>query len=209
MTTNDDDSKALSLVKWIIDKSVEGIPPLSGCEDLAREYLIDQGYVDNDDRVNSLIIWERSKNFTSVFLTGLGSVITLPVAAPAALGASWFLQARMSGAIACIYGHNIKEDRVRTLVLLSLLGDRAKEPLKQTGIKLGQKLTEKAIQKIPGEVLIEINKKVGFRLITKAGEKGIINLTKMIPFAGGVVGGTVDACACRVVGRIAKGIFRK
>ena len=207
MSTNDE-SKVLALVKFIIDNAIKGIPPLKGCEDLAQEYLLDQGYVDNDDRVKSLINWETAKNFTSGFLTGLGGLLTLPVSVPAAIGASWVLQARMSGAIACIYGHNINEDRVRTLVLLSLLGDAAKEPLKQAGIKLGQKLTVKAIQKIPGRVLIEINKKVGFRLITKAGEEGIINLTKVIPFVGGLVGGSVDAYTCRVVGRTARGIFR-
>ena len=42
----------------------------------------------------------------------------------------------MSGAIAGIYGDNINEDRVKTLVLLSLLGNAAKEPLKQAVIKV-------------------------------------------------------------------------
>ena len=204
-----DESKALALVKWIADKAIEGIPPLSGCEDLAKEYLLDSSYVDNDDRVSSLINWETSKNFTSGFLTGLGGIITLPVTVPAALGASWALQARMCGAIACIYGHNIDEDRVRTLVLLSLLGYAAKEPLKHAGIKVGQKLTAKAIQRIPGKTLIEINKKVGFRLLTKAGEKGIINLSKAVPIVGGIVGGSIDAYYCRVVGRVAKELFKK
>ncbi len=167
----------------------------------------DGSYLSHDDRVASLINWETSKNFSSGFLTGLGGLITLPISIPSALGASWVLQARMSGAIASIYGHNIKEDRVRTLVLLSLLGNAAKEPLKEAGIKIGQKVTEKAIQKIPGRVLIEINKKVGFRLITKAGEKGVINLVKIVPVAGGIVGGTVDAVSCRTMGWTAQKIF--
>lgn len=207
MSDKSDDSKALKLVKWIADKGINGVPPLSSAKNLALEYKIDAGYENDDERVDSLINWETSKNFTSGFLTGLGGVITLPIAVPSALGASWIIQARMAGAIAEIYGHSIDEDRVRTLVLLSLLGDSGKEVLKQAGIKVGKKLTEKTINGISGKTLIEINKQVGFRLITKAGEKGVVNLTKFVPVVGGLVGGSIDALSCRAVGRISKNIF--
>jgi len=203
-----DDSKAMKLVNYLVDHAIDGVPPLSGCESLAQEYRIDQSYDDDDHRVKSLIRWEMSKNFTSGFITGLGGLITLPIAIPAALTASWIVQARMSGAIACIYGHSINEDRVRTLVLLSLLGDAVKEPLKQAGIKVGTKITAQVFEAIPGKVLIAINKAVGFRLITKAGQTGIVNLVKIVPVVGGAVGGTVDAWACSTVGDAAQKIFR-
>jgi len=201
--------QAVKIVKWIIDKAVNGLPPLSSADDLAQEYLIDDGYPDNEARVDALINWETAKNFTSGFITGLGGLITLPVSVPSALGASWVIQARMSGAIAVIYGHSLREDRVRTLVLLSLLGDAGKEVLKRAGIKVGQKVTQNVIKRIPGKVLIEINKKVGFRLLTKAGEKGMVNLTKAVPLVGGIVGGTFDAVTCRSVGYAAQRIFKK
>jgi len=207
MTIEVTDSNAIKLVKWIAAQGIEGVPPLSSAKNLAVEYKIDQGYENDDERVDSLINWETTKNFTSGFIAGLGGVITLPVSIPSALGASWVIQARMAGAIAHIYGHNLTEDRVRTLVLLSLLGDASKEVVKSAGIKVGQKLTEKVISQIPGKTLIEINKKVGFRLITKAGEKGVLNLTKFVPVVGGVVGGALDAAACRAVGRVAKHLF--
>ena len=79
--------------------------------------------------------------------------------------------------------------------------------VKITGIKLGTKLTEQVIKQVTGEVLKSINKKVGFRLVTKFGEKGIINLGKMIPIAGGVVGGTFDATSTYVIGKIARTTF--
>lgn len=203
------ESQAVKIVKWIIDKAVNGLPPLSSADDLAQEYLIDDGYPDNEARVDALINWETAKNFTSGFITGLGGLITLPASVPSALGASWVIQARMSGAIAVIYGHSLREDRVRTLVLLSLLGDAGKEVLKRAGIKVGQKVTQNVIKRIPGKVLIEINKKVGFRLLTKAGEKGVVNLTKAVPLVGGIVGGIFDAVTCRSVGYAAQRIFKK
>lgn len=65
-------------------------------------------------------------------------------------------------------------------------------------------ISEKILQQVPGKVLIEINKKVGFRLITKAGEKGAINLVKFIPLVGGVVGATIDSRFIKASGKIAQ-----
>ena len=49
-----------------------------------------------------------------------------------------------------------------------------------------------AIKKIPGKTLTKINQKVGFRFITKFGEKGIINLGKLVPGVGALIGGSMD-----------------
>jgi len=47
------------------------------------------------------------------------------------------------------------------------------------------------------------------RRITKAGEKGIVNIAKLAPLAGGVGGGAVDGASCMGVGKTAKGIFAR
>jgi uncharacterized protein (DUF697 family) len=202
-------SQATKLTKFLLERGLGGVPPLSSASDLADEYLIDQGYEDHDQRVDALINWETTKNFTSGFITGLGGVISLPLAIPSALGASWLLQARMAGAIARIYGHDLAVDRVRTMILLSLAGDVAKEAMKGTGIPLGNKLTERAVHQVPGRALVEINKRIGVRLLTKAGERSFVNLSKAVPIVGGVVGGWFYAMFCRAVGRTAKALFRR
>ncbi len=207
MGNAESDSAALRLVNWLTDRAIAGVPPLSSAENLAQEYLIDVSYPDDEERIESLINWETTKNFTTGFVTGLGGILTLPVAVPAAFGASWVIQARMSAAIARVAGYNLKSDRVRTFVIACLVGDAIKDVLKTAGIKAGTGLTKSLLNKIPGKVLIEINKRVGFRLITKAGEKGAINLMKGVPVIGGVVGGAFDAAACRIVGKNAKRLF--
>lgn len=204
-----EESKALQVANWLTEKAVGGVGPLSSAEELALEYLNDSSYESNDKRVESLIKWETSKNFSTGFITGLGGFATLPVTIPASLGASWILQARMAAAIARIYGHDLSEDRVKTLILCVIIGQDIKEVCKQAGIKIGTKLTYVAIRKLPGEVLKRINQAVGFRLLTKAGEKGIINLTKLVPVVGGVVGGTFDAVTCRITAKAAREAFRQ
>lgn len=202
------ETSAQALVRYLLERGLNGVPPLSSAESLATEYLIDAGYEDNDQRVESLVNWETTKNFTTGFLTGLGGIIALPVSIPSALGASWLIQARMSGAIARIYDHDLDDERVRTMILLSLAGDTVKEALKPMGIKLGNKLTERAVAQIPGRALVEVNKRIGIRLLTRAGERGFVNFSKAVPVLGGVVGGALDAVVCRAVGRTAKSLFQ-
>lgn len=203
------DSTLMQVATWLTDTAVDGIGPLSSSADLAGEYLMDADYPDNDSRVDSLINWETSKNFGTGFLTGLGGFITLPITLPTGLAAAWAVQARMVGAIAAVYGHSLKSEKVKTAILLCLVGGEAVNLLKDVGVKVGTRVTENLIAKIPGRVLLEINKKVGFRLLTKAGEKGIINLSKIIPIVGGPISGAVDALACRSIGKIAKNVFRR
>ena len=202
------DSSLMKIANWLTDAAVNGIGPLSSSKQLATEYRIDLDYPDDDARVDSLINWEATKNFATGFITGLGGFVTLPITIPAGLGAAWAVQARMIGAIAEIYGHSVNDDRTKTAILLCLVGAEATNLLKDVGLKVGMRFTENLITKIPGKMLIEINKAVGMRLLTKAGEKGIINFSKMIPIIGGPISGGIDAIACRTVGKAAQWAFR-
>lgn len=202
------DVSASRLAAFLLEQGLAGAGPLSGADDLANEYLIDGSHANDDRRVDALIKWETTKNFTSGFITGLGGVVTFPVSIPAALGASWLIQARMAGAIARIYGHDLQSDRVRTKILLSLAGDVAKEAMKDLGLKLEGKLTQHAVDQVPGRALVEINKRLGARLLAKVGQRVVLRFPRAVPVVGGVVGGTLDAVVCRMVGRTAKSLFR-
>jgi len=201
------DGRALAVVQRVIDVGFGGPGPLKSSIDLASEYQADKKLDSYDARVRTLINWETSKNFTTGFVTGLGGLVTLPATLPAGLGSSWLIQARMVGAIAVLGGHDVDEDRVRTLALLSMAGDAGKEIVKRAGIDLSQRTGKAALRNVPGHVLIEINKRAGFRLLTKSGTTGVLNLSRGIPLLGGVVGGSVDAAMLRTVGRAAHSLF--
>jgi len=134
---------------------------------------------------------------------------TLPVAVPASVYASWVVQARVSAAVARLYGYSPDDDRVRRMVLMTLLGDAGKEALKAAGVTAGNKIGMRLLERLPGRILVAINKKVGFRLLTKAGEKGVVNLVQLVPLLGGVVSGAIDTAATIAVGKTAKAGFRR
>jgi len=202
-----EEKRALEFVNWTIEQAIEGVPPLCSAEHLALEYLIDQSYPDDDSRVDSLINWETTKNFTAGFITGLGGLITLPVAVPASFAASIVIQARMVAAIAIIAGHDIESDRVKTFVIACLAGEACKEVAKQAGVDVSKGLSKSAIQRISKSAAEQINREIGFVLLAQGGKKGALKLVKAVPIAGGIAGGLFDAGACRVVGKQAKRVF--
>ena len=195
------------LVGWILDHALGGIGMLSSASDLADEYRR-KPYRSDAERVQALIRSAVAKNAATGFATGLGGVLTLPVAIPTSLAASLTIQARMVAAIAEIHGHDSKDDQVQTAILLCMLGTAMEDVVKQAGVTLGGKAAIEGLKRVPGRVLIEINKRIGFRLVTKFGEKGVVNLAKLVPLVGGAVGGTFDGATCYMVGQAADRAFR-
>jgi uncharacterized protein (DUF697 family) len=193
-------------LEWAYDKAVNtSIPGLDNARDMAFSYQKQDGEL--VAKVNSLIRWQNTKAGTSGFVTGLGGVITLPVAIPANITSVLYIQIRMIAAIAHMGGYNLQSDQVKTMVYACLCGNAASEVLKSAGVKIGTKLTEQAIRNISGAVLTKINQTVGFRLLTKFGSKGAINLVKLVPVAGGVIGGTVDSITTNIIGNVARETF--
>ena len=131
----------------------------------------------------------------------------MPVAVPANVASVLYVQLRMIAAIAYIRGYDIRSDQVKTLAYVCLCGNAGKDILKNVGVQLGKKLTTNAIKKISGTTLTKINQKVGFRLVTKFGQKGVVNLGKAVPLVGGVIGGGVDVAATKVIARVARETF--
>jgi hypothetical protein len=104
-------------------------------------------------------------------------------------------------------GYDLKDDRVKTLCYACLTGNAVKDILKDAGIKIGTKLTEQMIRRVSFEVIKKINNAVGFRLVTKFGSTGAINLGKMIPVAGGIIGAAFDGVTTNAIGNAARDTF--
>ncbi len=113
----------------------------------------------------------------------------------------------MIAAIAHLGGYDVKNDKVKTLVYACLVANIAKDILKDVGVAVGNKLALNAVKAISGKTLAEINKRVGFKLFTKFGEKGIINLGKAVPLLGGLIGGSFDAYTTNTIGNVARDTF--
>ena len=198
-------SKTLEVLDWAFDKANGNIPGLGSSSDMAKRYLDKYGNVNT--AINHLVNWQITSSATTGFVTSFGGLPTMAVTLPANIAGVMGIQLRMIGAIAELGGYHENTEEKKTGMYLCLLGSQAGNVLSKTAGQFAVKFTTASLKKLPGEVLKKINKAVGFRLFTKFGKTGVVNLHKMIPVLGGVVGGSVDALSTYSIAKAAKALF--
>jgi uncharacterized protein (DUF697 family) len=196
----------ITLLDTMYDNVVAGLPGHDTVYELAEDYLSKNG---NNPQLaaESLIKYQIAKCAASGFVTGIGGGLVLPVAVPADLVATYYVQMRMSAAIAHMYGHDVSSDQVKTFIYLSLVGDKVKDVVKAVGMSMGRQLTRRAIKTVSKELIFKINRAIGMKLFTKYGDKGAISLVKLVPLAGGFIGAGVNTYYCVKVGEAAIDLF--
>lgn len=198
-------SKILNALDWAYEKSIKGFGVLDSAEQLGNQFMKNDKVL--IEQVDSMIRWQKAKCFTSGFITGLGGLLTLPLTLPANISSVLFVQIRMISTIAYMGGHDLREEKIKSLVYTCIAGSASTDILKDVGIPVGKGITKTLIRKIPGEIFFEINKKVGIRLLSKLGQRGTVNLTKILPVAGGIIGGTIDYFSTASIAKVSKEVF--
>lgn len=201
-----DEESAGKVLGTIYKSALNGIPKVSrSVDEMVADYM--GNAKSPDEAAKALAKWQIMKCGTSGFVAGLGGLITLPVAIPANISSVMYVQMRMVACIAKMGGYDVTSDQVQTMAYMCLTGTTTADLVKMGLIRTGQKSLEAAIKKIPGAALVKINQKIGFRFITKFGEKGVINLGKMVPLVGGVIGGGMDVWSTSTIAKNAIKMF--
>lgn len=199
--------RASDLVDELLRVGVNGAGPWSGARDVAESVVGRSSSL--EAAVRRLIRVHVQLAGAQGFFTNVGGLITLPVALPANVGASYLVQTRLSAGIAHVHGHDLESEEVRTMLILCLLGNSANQAVKKVGVDIGTRLAHTGIRRLPIQTVRAINRRAGFMLLTKYGTKrGAVVLSKGVPVLGGVVGGGIDAAATAGVGRFADRTFR-
>jgi hypothetical protein len=115
----------MKALDWAYYKALNGIPGLDSAGKMAQKYMALDGTL--HEKANSLIRSQNIKAGTSGFITGIGGLMTLPVAIPANLASILYIQIRMIAAIARLGGYDLREDKVKTMVFICLVGNVAKD----------------------------------------------------------------------------------
>lgn len=188
----------MKLLDSCYEKCLNGIPKISpSVAEMADDYLKKHEII--DDACRAMLKNQIAKCTTSGIVTGFGGFITMPVSIPVNVGSVIYVQMRMIACVAYMADYELDSDQTQTFVYACLAGVAVNGLLKQAGIKFGVKFANGLIKKIPEKVLTKINQKVGFRFITKFGTKGIVNLGKLLPGVGAVVGGGLDLVETKII----------
>lgn len=195
----------MKILDWAYAKSLSGMGGIDSAIELAESYLKEKGTL--EQQVNSLIKWQTSKAGVSGFVTGFGGMVALPITLPTNIASVIYIQIRMISAIAYMAGHDLKDDKIKTFVYLCMIGNGAKEMLKNAGIKAGEKFVTHLFADLSAKAIVHVNQNVGYKVLAKFSEKSIANMTKIVPVVGGLIGGSLDIISTRAIGEIAKRMF--
>ncbi|MCQ2298793.1 MAG: EcsC family protein [Bacteroidales bacterium] len=203
-----DQGAMMNVLDWAFDKVTGNVPGFGSADEMAAKYL---KKADNNvtKAADMLVRWQTASAATAGFVTSLGGLPSMVVTLPANIAGVIAIQLRMIGGIAALGGVDFKDEDTKTGMYLCLLGAEAGNVLSKTASQFAVKFTTAALKKLPGEILIKINQAVGFRLFTKFGTTGLVNLGKAIPLLGGAVGGAVDAFSTFGISQAAKTLFLK
>lgn len=203
-TNNQSQNVILKGIDKIYEAVVNGsVPGTDSATELAESYLAE--YRNPLDAANALVRWQNTKAAVDGAITSFGGFLTMLATLPVNVASVLFIQIRMVAAVAYIGGvRDFKDDKLQTVIKCCLLGESISSVVKEAGIKTTEKIVLKKIMPlITGKMLVKINRAVGFRLITKFGSKGIVNLGKGIPLLGALVGAVIDGVSTNIVGNVA------
>ena len=193
-------SSVSKVVESLLDTGIDGKGPFDPAARVADAALAKHSG-DVEKAVDEVVRDHLKLVAASGFLTNLGGFVTLPVALPANVIGFYMLATRMSAAVARLRGYDIADPRIRSAVLLSLVGADSQDLLAKAGMVAPTgRLTALAAQRLPGPALMVVNKAVGFRILSTAGKKSFSRFGKSIPLVGGAVGAGLDGWLMKQLG---------
>ena len=122
-------------------------------------------------------------------------------------GSVLYIQIRMIASIAHIAGYDIKDEKVKSLIFLCLVGNSAVEILKEIGIVVGKQFSINTLKKMSAKGIIHLKQAVIIKILSKIAEKSSFSIVKIIPVIGGLIGGSVDMISTKVIAKTAKQMF--
>ncbi len=143
-------------------------------------------------------------------ICSLGGFPAMPITMPGDMYMTFRIQARMVLAVAYIYGWDVRDDDIATNILLLMCGSAGISALKKLGVKIGQEYTKRFVAKhVKKEMVKQLKQLVSRKIITKAGEKKIVNFTKLVPLVGAPIGGVLNYFGTLDVGRTALKFYQR
>lgn len=197
---------ATRFMEGILDTGIDGKSRFDSADATVRAALAKH---DNsaEDAVDEIVKDHLRLAAAGGFLTSLGGFVTLPISLPANVLEFYLTATRMVASIAKLRGYDINQPEIRSAILLTLVGADADDLLKKAGVVATGRLSNLAAQRLPGPVLMVVNKAVAFRLLTTAGRGTLTRFGKGVPVVGGFVGAGLDTYLLRRIAESARKEF--
>lgn len=191
-------------LRQVLEIAIDGTAKLPGAKHSAIRHLQRHGGA-ADHAIDALIEFHVGLASAQGFVTNLGGLAALPVTLPANLAGVAVVQTRMVAAMAHLRGYDLDDNRVRTALIMCLLGGEqvAKKivtgrlPTSPLAIATAPVFDPQLDQRVAEEVLADLIQRVG-------GKNLALTVTRRVPILGGGVGAVMDGIATHQIGKYAR-----
>lgn len=186
----------------LLDLAIKGKGKLPGARATANELL--RGTNDAEAAVSRTVTNHIALAGGQGFATNWGGFLVALVTIPANLAASTFVQARLVACVAHLRGYNLDDPRVRTAILMVMLGPSAGEKLIAQGVLPSTPAMVATAPVFDAKLDGSVSRLLLERAMNYVGGKRLgVTLAKRIPVIGGGVGAAVDGWMTHTIAQYA------
>ncbi|GAB2591932.1 EcsC family protein [Microlunatus antarcticus] len=191
-------------LRRVLEVAIDGYARVPGARTVAAKHLQKHnGSV--EDAIDSVVAHHVRLASAQGFVTNIGGVAALPVAIPANLAGIAVVQVRMVAALAHLRGYDVSDLKVRTALVMCLLGgeeiarhiEDGSLPTSPMVIATAPVFDAVLDRQVADAVLTDLMNRIG-------GKNLALVVTRRVPLLGGGVGAVVDGYATRQIGLYAK-----
>ncbi|MGA4506873.1 EcsC family protein [Propionibacteriaceae bacterium G1746] len=178
-------------MRRVLDLAIDGAAGLPGARSSAAGHLDKKN--DREEAIDSLVTQHVALAGAQGFATNIGGLITMAATVPANLVGVTVIQCRMVAAIAHLRGYDLNDNRVRSAILMCLLGENHATELIRDQVLPSSPMAIATAPAFDAKLDQEISSQVIAQLLQIVGGKKIgLLLGRRIPVIGGGVGAVTD-----------------
>ena len=190
----------------ILDLAIEGRGKLPGAKHTAKQLLLQKN--DAEDAISRMVTSHVAMAGGQGFATNWGGFFVSLLTMPVNVTAASFLQARLVAGIAHLRGYELSDRRVRTAILMVMLGPSGNAALISKGVLPSSPLVVATAPVFDARLDGQVSKALLDRALNQLGGKRLgVWVGKRIPFVGGGVGAAVDGWSTLSISRHAEAEF--
>ena len=193
------------VLRQVLEIAIDGYGRMPSAKAVAARHLERLGG-SVDEAITSIIDHHIRLASAQGFVTNIGGVAALPLAIPANITGVAIVQVRMVAAIAHLRGYDLNDNRVRTALVMCLMGGEqvAKHiaagtlPTSPMAVATAPIFDPDLDRQVADDVVTDLAARIG-------GKNLALAIVKRLPLAGGGVSAIMDGFATYQIGRYATG----
>lgn len=186
----------------VLELAITGRGPLPGAKAAANKLL--EKHRDPEAAIRRIVNEHIALAGGQGFATNWGGFFVSIVTIPANLAAATFVQARLVAAVAHLRGYELADPRVRSAILMVMLGPSASRTLISRGSVPSTPFALATAPVFDAELDKQISKALFDRAMNQVSGKRLgVWVGKRIPLVGGGVGAVVDGYSTHTIARLA------